>query len=98
MRFSYRIGLAQSGDLAWLESELLEHAVRMLADRGRPRNEPARRPRQSHRLADELHHLALLFDRLRDTEVLDLRIRKGLVDRVDRAARHAILVEPLDPV
>jgi hypothetical protein len=37
-------------------------------------------------------------DRLGDPEMLDLRVSKGLVDRIDRPAWHAGLVEPLDPI
>ena len=35
---------------------------------------------------------------LGEAEVLHLRVREGLVDRVDRPARHAGLVEGVDPV
>ena len=37
-------------------------------------------------------------DRLGDPEMLDLRVGKGLLDRVDRTTGHAGLVEPLDPI
>src|SRR5437660_4135434 len=43
---SYRIGLAQRGDLARLEPELLEHRIGVLAEVGGRRHELARRPRQ----------------------------------------------------
>ena len=42
--------------------------------------------------------LSLRLHALRDAEMLDLRIGEDLVDRVDRPARHAGLVEALDPV
>src|SRR5215510_786098 len=80
-----RARLAQLRDLPRLESEFLEHLLGMLAEFRRPGDELAGRARQRHRLADKLHLLALLLDRLRDLEVLDLRIGKRLVDRVDRA-------------
>jgi hypothetical protein len=37
-------------------------------------------------------------DLLDDAEMLDLRIGKGLVDRVDRAARHTGFIEQRDPL
>ena len=39
-----------------------------------------------------------MLDRPRDAEMLDLRLGEGLVDGVDRPARHARLVERVDPV
>ena len=51
------------------------------------------------RLADHLLRAELrVSDRPGDPEMLDLRIGEGLVDRIDRPARHAGLVEPLDPI
>ena len=39
-----------------------------------------------------------MIHRPRHFEMLHLRIVKGLVDRVERAARHADLVQQLDPI
>ena len=39
-----------------------------------------------------------MIDRPRHFEVLHLRVGKGLVDRIDRPARHADLVHQLDPI
>ena len=39
-----------------------------------------------------------MVDRLGDAEMLHLRVGEGLVDRVDRPARHAHFVQPLDPI
>ena len=51
------------------------------------------------RLADDLLRPELgVVDRPGDAEMLHLRVGEGLVDRVDRAARHADLVQALDPI
>src|ERR1700759_3808825 len=51
------------------------------------------------RLTDHLLRTELwMTDRLGDPKMLDLRVGKGLVDRIDRPARDARLVETLDPV
>src|SRR5688572_29390961 len=71
----------------------------MLALRRRTHRHPARRARQRHRLPDEADRSAILLRRaLRDAEMLDLRIVEHLIDVVDRPARHAGLVENLDPL
>src|SRR5712672_2514606 len=96
LRTSNRIGLAQGGDLLCAVAELLEHRASVLAELGRRRVQLAGRARQREGLADQ-RELALLH-RLRHADMLDLRVGEHLVDRIDRSARHARLVEPVDPL
>src|SRR6266704_1764415 len=39
-----------------------------------------------------------MLDRLRDGEMLDLRIGKDLIDCIDRPARYARAIEQIDPI
>src|SRR5262245_30849878 len=51
------------------------------------------------RLADNLLRTELgMTDRSGDPQMPDLRIGKGLIDRIDRAARYADLAEQFDPI
>src|SRR5262249_47964262 len=51
------------------------------------------------RLADDFLRSELgMAHRLGDTEMLHLRVGKGLVDRIDRSARHTGLSQQLDPI
>src|ERR1700693_4994099 len=96
---SNRFRLMQRGDVALAETDFLEHRVGVLAELRRPHYELRRRARQRHALADEPHlALVLLGHALRDAEMLHLRIREHFVDGIDRPARAAGLVQPLDPI
>src|SRR6478752_1187807 len=91
---SYRIRLAQRRNFLGLEAELLEHHVGVFTDPWRMRDQPARRARQRHRLADQLHQrFVLLLHALRDAEMLHLRVSEHLIDGIDRPGGHASLVE-----
>src|SRR5215213_11658556 len=95
---SYHLALAQFGDLVLAESELRQHFLGLLAEFRRARGHGARRARQRHRLADELDVAVLVVRHvLGDAEVLDLGVVEHLVDRIDRAAGHAGLVQFPDP-
>src|SRR4030081_2254949 len=96
LRASNRIGLAQASDLLGAVAELLEHRAGVLAEVGRRRVQLARRARQRERLADQ-RGLALLH-RLRPAGTRDPGVGERLVDRIDRSARDARLVEPVDPL
>src|SRR5215213_3370045 len=69
---SHRIGFAQRCNLVCPESEFLEDCVGMLAEVGWRRRDPARRPRQRHRLTGHAQRLALFLDALRHAKVRDL--------------------------
>src|SRR3954468_10039219 len=96
---SYRIRLAQRRNFPGLEAELLEHRICVFTDARRMRDQPARRARQGHRLADQLHQrLILLLDTLRDAKMLDLRIGKHLINGINRSGGHARFVEAVYPI
>src|SRR6202140_3228690 len=98
-RGSHRFRLVQRGNVAHAEPEFFKYRVGVLAQLRRPRHQPRRRARQRNALADQPHlALVLLGHALGDAEMLDLRVVEHLVDGVDRAARHAGLVQPLDPI
>src|SRR5262245_34016022 len=91
---SDRLRGARRGDLGIAEAELAQHRVGVRAGGGRRAGGATRRARQLDRLADH----ARAADRLGDAEMRDLRVGEHLVDRVDRSARHAGLVEAPDPL
>src|SRR6185295_11256872 len=84
----------QPRDAGVVEADLAQDLGGVLAERRRMRDDPARRAAERHRLA-EVRHVA---DLLHDAELAHLRVRERLVDRIDRAARHAGRVERIDPV
>src|SRR6185436_5161119 len=89
---------AQLADLVLAEPELGQHLVGVLAEVRRRRHDVARRARERDRLTHEVDHLLLLIAHAAcDAEMLHLRIAERLVDRVDRPARHAGLVQRVDP-
>src|SRR6516225_9585543 len=95
---SQSIRLAQRGDLLRAEAEFLQNSVRVLAEAGWRRHQSARRTRERHGLARHAQRFLVPgLDRLGDTEMHDLRIGIDLIDRVDRPAGNAGLVEQLDP-
>ena len=95
---SHHLALAQLRDLVLAEAELGQHFLGLLAEFRRPRGHLAWRARQRHRLADELDVAVLVVRHvLGDAEMLDLGVVEHLVDRIDRAAGHAGLVQFLDP-
>src|SRR4051812_46364393 len=95
----YSFRFMQLDDFRLAESELLQNLIGVLADIRRPRRDLARGARQRERLADQAELAAVGACRLlRDAEVPDLRVGKHLVDRVNRPARHAGLVDDVDPV
>src|SRR5581483_11144591 len=89
----------QFGDLGRSIPELPQYRIRMLA-LVRCRLQPFGLREGAHvdRLADDVEAAELrMVDRAADAEVLNLRVGEDLVDRVDRAAGHAGLVEFVDP-
>src|ERR1700721_158726 len=85
-------GGAQPGDIGLVVAELAQDLVVVLAEIGGREAHPRRLGRLHHvdGLADDLQFAEpLVVHRPRHFEVLDLRIGKGLVDRVERPARHA---------
>src|SRR5207253_165199 len=83
---SHDMAPAQPGDVAVAVAELLEDRRGVLAGIGAGGLEPARRAAQAHRLADQFDAAERgMLDRLRDPEMLDLRVGEHLVDRIDRA-------------
>src|SRR5215213_8891292 len=95
---SHHLALTQLCDLVFRKTELRQHFLGLLAELRRARGHAARRARQRHWLADELDVAVLVVRHvLGNAEVLDLGVVEHLVDRIDRAAGHAGLVQFLDP-
>src|SRR5476651_860685 len=83
----YRFDGVQLGDFVVGKAEFLEHFIGVLADLRRRGDDLARRARQRDRLADEGLHAAVgPGGVLRNAEMLDLLVGKGLVDGIDRPA------------
>ena len=82
---------AQSYSIPAVRAKLTAFVISgVLAGIGAGGREAARRAAQRHRLADQLDAAQrAVFDALRDPEMLDLRVGENLVDRIDRACRHA---------
>src|SRR5665213_1946470 len=98
---SDRAGRPQIGDVGLVVAEIAQDLVAVLAEVGGGVAHAGRFRRLHHvdRLADDLQFAEpLVIHRPRHFEVLDLRVGEGLVDRVERAARHADLVQQLDPI
>src|SRR5580704_11240102 len=95
----YDLLLVQVRDHLVVEAELAQHLVGVLALVGRRIAHAARRAGELHRLVD---HLDITEPRMmhgrRHAEMAHLRVGEHLVHLVDRAARHAGLVEDVDPV
>src|SRR5947209_6434445 len=91
---------AQIGDRRVVVAKPAQYLLRMLTELGgRAQLFRLRRAGHIDRLADGLDRAELrVIDRPRHFEVLDLRVGKGLVDRVDRAARDADLVHQFHPI
>src|SRR5260370_18169180 len=92
--------LARPGDRVCIIAELAQHGVGVLALIG-GRAQLVGLPVAAYVdwLADHLLGAELwVADRLGDPEMLNLRIGKGLVDRIDRPARPANFIEPLAPI
>src|SRR5258708_30627064 len=76
-----------------------QYCVVVLAAFGSCGAQARRGSAQFHRLTDEIESAEhRMLDRLRDAEMLDLRIGKDLVNRVDRSARYASTIENIHPV
>src|SRR5689334_19533196 len=86
---------AQPLDRFRIIAELAQHRFGVLAlIGGRAQLAGLRVAAHMDRLADHLLRTEFrVADRLRDPEMLDLWVGKGLVDRIDRPARHAGFVE-----
>src|SRR5579875_495213 len=91
---------AQIGDRVIAVAELAQDRIGVLAELGgRAQRFGLRRAAHIDRLADDADRAELrVVDRPRHCEMLHLRIGKDLVDRIDRPARHADLVQQRDPV
>src|SRR6516164_3204726 len=92
--------LTQSLDRRGVVAELAQHRFGVLAlIGGRAQLVGLRVEAHMDRLADHPLRSELgVIDWLGDAEMLDLRVGKGLVDRVDWPARHAGLGQQLDPI
>src|SRR6266481_2970748 len=91
---------AQIGDRGIVVAELAQHLARVLAEVGRwAQLVGLGCAGHVDRLADGLQRAELwMVDRPRHFQMLDLRVGEGLVDRVDRPARHTDFVHQLDPI
>src|SRR6266404_6325728 len=91
---------AQAFDGFVVEAQARQHIVCVLAEfRAGTELLGLRRGAEIDRLADDLDVAELgMMDRLGDAEMLDLRLGEGLVDAVDRPARHAGLVQGGNPL
>ena len=88
----------QRADLVLGKLELGQNLVGLFTELRRPRRHLAWRTRQREGLADQANVAAFgVRHVLGDAEMLHLRIREHLVDRIDRAARHAGGIEFLHP-
>src|SRR6266851_6373466 len=83
------------GDRRGIVAEFAQHFLGVFAlVRGRAQLVRLRVAAHMDRLADDVEGAELrMIDRAADAEMLHLRIGKDLVDRVDRSARYAGLVE-----
>src|SRR5687767_8927164 len=92
--------LPQRRDVRLVVSEAFQYLVGVLAGLGRVAELLRLRiAAQVYRLADDfLRTVNRMIDRRCNPEMLHLAVRENLVDGIDRAARHAGLVEHLEPV
>src|ERR1700732_1951726 len=91
---------AQLGDGRVVIAEPAQYLLGMLTEvRGRAQFCGLRRASHVDRLADHFDRPEFrMIDRTGHFEVLDLRVGKGLVDRIDRPARDADLVHQFDQI
>src|SRR5690606_13836167 len=93
-RRSDHFGRAQLGDPPVAIAELVQNLVGVLAHQRRRHADARRRPAHDDRLADQLGVAALVrVHGLREAQMAHLRIGEHLIDGIDRAARHARLVQ-----
>src|SRR5438128_10172267 len=88
----------QVGDRRIVVAKLAQHHFVVLAALRRRRAQARWRPAQRHRLTDKVEPPeGRMLHRLRDADMLDLRIGEDLIYGVDRSAGHAGAVEKIDP-
>src|SRR5690606_3356429 len=98
-RTSHDLLPPQLAYLVVADSELAQDLVGVLAEVGRRRADVLAVAADVVRLGHEIDAAERgMFDRPGHLQVLHLRVREGLVDRVDGPAGHAGLVQQLDPL